>query len=1054
MKNQKWYLLIISLLSWVFVCAQDQSSSWMIDNLSLKSVIDKDDKMVLEEKVFNLPVDAKEVLATFGLDLKLSKQLGDGETLPEKPEKIWYSWDGGASKQSFEPDYTPKEGEDNVWSITVAITVPIPESSSDITFIFGLSEAKLSYSADGLVRVWSLPDAPSLSPQTYSTFTKKNYSFEVKELSDTKYFSSRFSINGKNVPDGKIFKDSTQEDIGDQEYVETNLTLDYSYSYGDKVWVKGTLENAAKLITYHRPVYKYSIKVNDQAPINTLDTTITHSDKVELIVEHDNYGYGNVFTPSWSGKGQSYTAENNGDSEKDEKSTVTMTNETPDGVVDSLDIPFKITVLPVIKVENDIAIDSYSFIPDGDTKIAVKKIHNQENLTWDWNWKFGGDDINGVDSFDKNEITLSANQLKEAKDYNLVATVSCYYENNKNKKYLDGETINYKIHVVPNPEVISYGDFIIGQEDIITCHDQIFKVTIEPKGGYKGNNAFHFELKDKGGEYGHSKQTEGTFYEITYKNNGEDVVESDFSFFGTNTIPKDVSTTGKKETREVEKTNLTFHATIYPYPQVQFKDQLVNYFYGSKISKELKNNYPSPPTGNEWKFTWKFDDVIQEDFKDKDFFQLKVPDGGDSDSTVHKLRVIGENYYKGKKWGEQDLPLDLTAWHRAQLDGIKLEHEGTDNANIYEGHTFNLAAITQYGYPEGWRYTWKRKDKDNTLSSKESDEFQAEFSGSKGSEEQTYELIVENGISKLDEVPFTATKTKDITVWKKAENYNPEADDSYIKITDTQNGASVNDRIREGRVLKLEVPEAKYGYKNDWTYTWNGTETKNNQTLLTVPNALVGGEAMYKESKSISLTISNVGPNGLAWEERPITKSYTVYREPRTPATLAKKGNGASRTLVATMAITDDQLQQNDYYLCFGHLESNGNVTIIGEPQKQQGAGQTRFMTQVPQDLWNDTDNLCVFALWHYDDGVWITSNLRFITDDAEVVWDGSDYIGEGKYSSPTRGDDVTGIFRAESLSPEIHSAYRLDGLRSSKLSKGINIIKMSDGVVHKVIIK
>ena len=1051
MKNQKWYLLIISLLSWVSVCAQDQSSLWMIDNLSLKSVIDKDDKMVLEEKVFNLPVDAKEVLATFGLDLKLSKQLGDGETLPEKPEKIWYSWDGGASKQSFEPDYTPKEGEDNVWSITVAITVPIPESSSDITFIFGLSEAKLSYSADGLVRVWSLPDAPSLSPQTYSTFTKENYSFEVKELSDTKYFSSRFSINGKNVPDGKIFKDSTQEDIGDQEYVETNLTLDYSYSYGDKVWVKGTLENAAKLTTYHRPVYKYSIKVNGQDEINKLDTTITHSDKVELIVAHDKYGYGDVFTPIWSGKGQSYTAENNGDSKKKDDSKVIMINKISDDVKDSLEFPFTIYVLPEIKIENTIANESYSFIPDVDTKIAVKKIHNQENLTWDWNWKFEGNEINGSDSFDKNEITLLADQLKEAKDYNLEATVSCYYENNKNKKYLDGETINYKIHVVPNPEVISYGDFIIAQEDIVTCHDQKFKVTIEKEGGYEGDNAFHFALEADGGNYGHSEQTEGTEYYITYENTGNVAVGSDFSFSGVNIIPKDKSTTGVEQSRKVEGTSKTFHATIYPFPEIQFKKQLLdNYFYGSEIKQSVDTVYTMPST---WELNWSLNQNKLFPEK-KDELTFKVPDGVELAGAKDTLYLEAQNIYNGKTWRSLILKHPFTAWHRAQLDAIELKHENSNNENIYEGHEFELSSIQKYGYPKGWEYAWEREGSSGTLSTDSVHTFTAEFLGSEGSESQTYKLKVKNSIPGLDEVPFTDNKTKDITVWKKAENYNPEADASYIIISDTQNGATINDRIREGRVLKLEVPKAQYGYKNDWTYTWNGTETKNNQTLLTVPSVPVGGEAMYKESKSISLTISNVGPNGLAWEERTITKSYTVYREPRTPATLAKKGNGASRTLVATMDITDDQLQQNDYYLCFGHLESNGNVTIIGEPQKQQGAGQTRFMTQVPQDLWNDTDNLCVFALWHYDDGVWITSNLRFITDDAEVVWDGSDYIGEGKYSSPTRGDDVTGIFRTESLNPEIHSAYRLDGLRSSKLSKGINIIKMSDGVVHKVIIK
>lgn len=1057
MMKQKWYLLIICVMSCAEIWAQEDSPSWMIDNLTLTSVVDKADKVVSTGNIFNIPVDAEDVKTTFAFELKLTKQPDVEDVLPDKPEKIWYSWDGGSSTYSFEPVYTPKEGEENVWGVSVTLDLPIQDKGSDITFRFGISADKLEYPVNESVRVWSLPGAPSLSPQSYTTFTDKSYTFAVNEFkSIPEEFLPKYYVNGTDVTEKKIYEGNTSKDIGEQSYESTPLALGYSYSFGGKVWVDKTGDNAisdaASLITYHRPVYSCSIKVNN-IKSEAQNTTVTHSDDVELVVERIKYGYGEDFTPSWSGKGQSYTAQNNGDVEIKEGSTVKLTNIISAGVEDSQEFEFNVTVLPEIKISNTIPQNSYSFIPEGDTKIAVNKIHNQVDLNWEWVWLLDNNELGGSDdSFDKNEITLSADKLKDAKAHELVAKVSCFNKNNVNKKYLDGETVIYNINIVSNPKVTSYGDFD-NQDNITTCHNQKFRVTIETEGGFEGENAFHFALESDGGNYGHSEQTEGTQYDITYENSGNDVVESDISFSGVNIIPKEKSTTGAELSRKVEGTSKTFHATIYPYPQVQFTDSHINYFYSSTISKSIENKYPLPTTGNNWEFTWTFDDEIQDAFKDQYAIQIIAPDGGDAESKVHKLVVKGVNYYNGKKWGEQELPLSLTAWHRAQLDGIELKHEGTSNTNIYVGHTFHLAAVTQYGYPEGWKYTWKREDNDNTLSSKKSDEFQAEFLGSEGSEGQTYILYVENSISGLTEEPFKDNQTKDITVWRKAENYNPGADASYIKITDTQNGATINDRIREGRELKLEVPQAQYGYENKWTYTWNGTDTENYQSLLQVPNVQTTGEAMSKESKNISLKISNMGPNGVSWEENSISKSYTVYREPKTPTELKKKGNGATRTLIATMAISDQQLKDNDYYLCFGHRESNGNVTVIGESQKQEGAGQTRFMTQIPQDLWDDSDNLCVFALWHYDDGVWVSSGLRFINS-AQEDWDGSDYIGGATYSGTTRSGNTTGIEDRKSILQDVKATYSLDGSVRSTMQRGLNIVRMADGTVHKIIKK
>lgn len=1050
--KQKLYLLIICLMSCVTIWAQDDKPLWSIIDLKLTNVTDVDNKAVYKDDIYNLPIDA------YGVKVKISFCLSQNQpTEKDKPKKIWYRLSSSETTDSFEPYYSPVENVDTLWSVSQEINLSMPTKGSDITISLGLSEDKLEYPADKLVRVWNLPGAPSLSPITYTTFTDKKFSFSVKEAeSIPQGFLSKYYVNEKDVTETKEFEGNTKEDIGDKEKEDTCIILGYTYSFGGKVWVDKTGEKAiakaATLTTYHCPVYKYSIKVNDQAPINKLDTTITHSDKVELIVEHYKYGYGDVFTTNWKGK-EKYTAENDSNSVRDENTKVIMLNKISDDVVDSQEFPFTIHILPEIKVENTVANESYSFIPEGDTKIAVKKIHNQKNLKWDCKWKFGGVEINGTDSFDKNEITLSADQLKDTIEYTLDATVSCYYENNINKKYLDDETIKYRIHVVPNPKVTNYGDFN-GQENIITCHDQQFKVKIETEGGYNGDDAFHFALESDGGKYGHSDKDKGTEYVITYENKGNDVVESDFSFGGQNIIPDSKSTTGVEQSRKVEGTSKTFHAKIYPYPEVQFKDQLDNYFYGSKISKSLENKNILPPVGNTWYFVWILDGETQSDFENLNEFSSTIKDGENNDSVKHTLVVKANNYYNKKLWASQELQLPFTAWHRAQLEGIELKYEKSNNNDIYEGHKFELSALQKYGYPKGWEYTWECDGSSGTLSTDSAHAFTAEFSGSEGRESQTYKLTVKNSIPGLEEEKdiFTGEKTLPITVWRKAENYTDGADASILTITDTGNDEIIDNRIREGRVLRLQVPKAQYGYHNDWTYSWNVSDENSNETTYTT-SLQYSGESMSSEPNTIELSFYNMGPNGIAWEKTVISKPYTVYRKPRTPTSLAQKGNGASRTLIATMAITDDQLKDDEYYLCFGHRETNGAVSLIGEPQLQEGPGQTRFSMQVPQEQWNDMSNLCVFALWHYADGTWITSGLRFINDVKED-WDGSDYAGKNIYYGTTRGGYTTSIQEISSLSQDIQSTYNVSGAVRESLQRGLNVVRMTDGTVRKVIVK
>ena len=1047
--KQKLYLFLICMLSCVSAWAQDDMPLWSIENQNLISVSDKDNKVVNRENVFHLPEDAEEVKATFQFNLRMNRPASTGESA-DRPQTMWYGRNGAAAI-SFVPSYTEVAGEDSLWAVSFTVDLPLSQISkdADVLFAFGLSANSLAYQVGNALHIWSLPETPDVSPATYTTFTNMAYTFTINEHGVSSGIVAKYTFNGVALSN-RAYSGTTLSDIGDNASQEEVFSLQYSYTFGDKVWKEGTIENAATLTTVHRPIYSCSIQVNGQAIENTA-ATVTHSDEVVLLVERQDFGYGDVFTPNWSGQ-SSFVARNTSDAQNQVASQVTMTNRIGIGLEDRQSFDFNITVLPEIRIGMTIPAESYTFIPDGDTKVSINKIHNQEDLIWNVVWSLDGTTLDGVgDSPERNEIVIDSEKLKNPGVYTLRALATCYKEANSSKKYIDNGMIEYAINVLENPEVTSFGDFD-NQDNTITCDGQEFDVNIETTGGYETD--YHFNLASTdGGRYGISERIRPAEYRIRYNNPTGAEVTSELLFEGYNEIPENVSTTGEKQTRSVKGNNRTFNVTIFPHPTLQFAGKQKDYFYGSNLTQSVDTLYRM--TSN-WTFAWSLDgqQISDENIKDKYGYQDVVAEGAAENSVAHIIQVNAVNRYKDRVWADTIMTFAYTAWHRGMLNGIDLSHENTQNPNIYEGHDFAMDALSQFGYPDGWEYTWAREGSDAVLSESKSDIFKAEYTGSENSQIQVYKLIAKNNIPGLDEEPFTVEMTKAITVWRKAENYDANADASVISITDNGNNAVVNSRISEGRILTLRVPQALYGYNNSWNYVWNVSDENSHEIQIEIPGVQASGESMAKESRTFSLEITNMGPNGIAWENNNVTKTYTVYKKPRTPESLIKKGNGNTRTLVATMAINDQQMMTNEYYLCFGCREEDGSVSLIAEPQRQQGAGQTRYLAEVPQIQWGRDADLCTFALWHYDDDVWITSDLRFLNGTVDNQWDGSDYDGEGTYNGATRSDYTTSIQESVVHGQDIQSAYGLGGTVRGTMQRGINILRMKDGSVKKIIKK
>ena len=101
------------------------------------------------------------------------------------------------------------------------------------------------------------------------------------------------------------------------------------------------------------------------------------------------------------------------------------------------------------------------------------------------------------------------------------------------------------------------------------------------------------------------------------------------------------------------------------------------------------------------------------------------------------------------------------------------------------------------------------------------------------------------------------------------------------------------------------------------------------------------------------------------------------------------------------------------------------------------------------EDYKGRTD-VCIFTVKDYDDGVKITSDLLCL-DKVVEIWDASTYTNE-TVSEITRGGTTN--INSWRISQENKSYYSVNGVKTERLVRGLNIVRMEDGTVKKVIIK
>jgi hypothetical protein len=277
-------------------------------------------------------------------------------------------------------------------------------------------------------------------------------------------------------------------------------------------------------------------------------------------------------------------------------------------------------------------------------------------------------------------------------------------------------------------------------------------------------------------------------------------------------------------------------------------------------------------------------------------------------------------------------------------------------------------------------------------------------------------------------------------------------------MTDNNRGTVIQNAIREGNTFTMSVAAARYGYRGDmpdsWHYVWNGNDGTDNVTVVDVPTISSASLGKTTIEQTYSLVINNFGPTDHRWDgKRYASKTLTVFRKPKTPVTLTKKGNGSSRTLIATADLTDAQLEENEYYLVFGYREDDGTISMIGEPMRQENPGNVRWTKQVPANQYTDDSRLCVYALWRYSSGADVTSGLRFLGQSvSDEAWDGSEFSRYTRGVEPGTNADGIEELRSSAVSTgNVQSNFTLSGMKSNRLVRGMNIMKMADGTTRKV---
>ena len=302
------------------------------------------------------------------------------------------------------------------------------------------------------------------------------------------------------------------------------------------------------------------------------------------------------------------------------------------------------------------------------------------------------------------------------------------------------------------------------------------------------------------------------------------------------------------------------------------------------------------------------------------------------------------------------------------------------------------------------------------------------------------------GNSKKDSVIFY--------IWPKP-NVNGDAKIGLVDKDNTRNDEVKY--IRGGNRISLQQPEVHGGYGKGWRYSWSINGVPISDTNPTIPNNLTYTDGITETS--IACVIQNACRDSIWFPDTTIIRPITIFQMPALPSSFIRKGDGTTGTWI----VKGYQRQMGSLKIALRNENSVEDVFEIGNND----------IVQANEDYWwfhsadsikqkeLDVNKLCIYTERNYGDSIKITSQLLMLGDETYTYWDGSVFSiaklepvendetpdGEEGEDKSTEQPDGTGESR-------IVASFSISGGQTNKPQSGLNIVRMKDGTVRKLIIR
>lgn len=304
--------------------------------------------------------------------------------------------------------------------------------------------------------------------------------------------------------------------------------------------------------------------------------------------------------------------------------------------------------------------------------------------------------------------------------------------------------------------------------------------------------------------------------------------------------------------------------------------------------------------------------------------------------------------------------------------------------------------------------------------------------------------------------PTGTTKTEIILfhVWPKPS----EAENSMMKITDVTNTQNTNLRyIREGNVISLKNPEMTGGFDSGWSYQWKIADRNIDNQHPSIPIGL-NYQNGYLQT-AIVCTVKNQCKDSV-WFTKDYTLPITVYQRPEIPSSFTVKGNGTT----GTYFIKDYQKNMGDLIIAYFSNNTPEDATIINSTDiTQTNNGYWWFHSAVKM---LQGRKMCLYTERNYGDTIKITSQLLELGSTTQRVWDGSTYPtlksepatdNTGSDDTPNGNNEELDNQRENDSQPSgsrVVMTFSINGGQTNRFTEGLNIVRMEDGTVRKVVVK